>query len=74
MGLLVDYEQAKGDKAKALAAIEVAKHKNAKQRAWNWADTAVKHAQAAGVNNAQDLVVSGRYPGTDALEAAVRAL
>ena len=74
MGLLTDYEDAQSDKEAALAAIEVAKHKNAKQRAWNWANAAVRHATAAGVPNAPDLVEHGRYPGLDALEAAVRAL
>jgi len=74
MGHLVDYEEAKDDKARALAAIEVAKHKNSKQLAWSWAKTAAKHAEAAGVDNASDLLESGRYPGTDVLEAAVRAL
>ena len=74
MGLLVDYEEAQSDKEAALAAIEVARHKNAKARAWAWADTAIKHAVAAGVSNARDLVDSGRYPGLGRLETAVREL
>ena len=74
MGYPLDYEEAKGDKAKALAAIKVAEHKNAKHLAWGWADTAVEHAEAAGVPNARDLVDNGRYPGLDALETAVREL
>ena len=74
MGHLVDYEEAKGDKAQALAAIVVVGRKSSKSLAWGWAETAAEHAEAAGVSNALDLLGSGRWPETDALEAAVRAL
>ena len=74
MGQLVDYEEAKGDKAQALAAIEVVKHKNSKHLAWSWGKTAAEHAEAAGVANAFDLLGTGRYPETSALENAIRNL
>ena len=74
MGQLVDYEEAKNDKDKALTAIVVAKHKNAKRLAWNWAKTAAEHAEAAGVANAFDLLGTGRYPEMSALENAIRNL
>lgn len=74
MGQLVDYEEAKGNKAKALAAIEVVKHKNSKRLAWSWGKTAAEHAEAAGVTDAFDLLGTGRYPETSALENAIRNL
>jgi len=74
MGHLVEYEEAQGDKAQALAAILVVRHKNSKHLAWGWARTAAKHAQAAGVDNASDLLGNGRWPKTDALEVAITEL
>jgi len=71
MGHLVDYEEARGDLEKALAALIVAEAKNAKARAWNWAEKAAMHAEGVGVENAQDLLGSGRYPETEPLRNAL---
>lgn len=74
MGHLVAYEEAKGERAKALAAIVVAGHKNAKYLAWAWAERAIDHAIAAGIANASELVESGRYPDCSQLRKALLAL
>lgn len=74
MAHLVDYEEARGEEAKALAAVEVVKHKSSKRLAWSWAETAAEHAEAAGIANAFDLLGTGRWPETDALADAVRNL
>lgn len=74
MGRLVDYEEATTEKEKALTAIEVAEHKNAKRLAWSWADTAIDHAIATGMANAESLVTGGRYPDCTALKQALKAL
>lgn len=74
MSHLVEYENAQGEKAKALAALEVVKMKNSKRLAWNWANTAISHAYIAGINNPSDMVGNGRWPETKALEDALKAL
>lgn len=74
MGRLVDYEEARTEKAKALAAIEVAEHKNSKNLAWSWADAAIDHAVAAGIANAEDLVEGTRYPNCNALKQALELI
>ena len=71
---LVDYEEAQGDKEKALAALVVVTRKTSKRLAWAWARTAAEHAQTAGIDNAFELIGHGRWPVTDTLETAVRAL
>ena len=71
---LVDYEEAKGDKAKALAACEVVRYKNSKRLAWGWTETAIEHAADAGAveNVLYDIAGNGRYPNVDALEAEIK--
>ena len=71
MSHLVNYEEAKGPRAKALAAIEVFKRKNAKHLAWSWAEKAQAHAREIDVEVS---IGEGRYPDTDALEKALRDL
>ena len=74
MAHLIDYEKAIGEKEKALMAIEVARAKNSKRLAWVWAETAIKHAEQAGIEDAGYLVEEGRYPGLGELEANLHAL
>lgn len=70
MSHLVNYEEAEGPKAKALAAIEVSKRKNAKHLAWIWAEKAIDHAQEIGITKIS--LGDGRYPDTDALEKSLK--
>ncbi len=65
MAHLLDYEEAQGDHAKALMAIEVSKKKNAKYLAWHWAEQALNHAKSIGVEAS---LGRGRYPDTQELE------
>lgn len=74
MSHLVDYEQAIGEKAKALTAIQVVRHKNSKRLAWGWADTAIEHAEAAGIEDAGYLVADGRWPEMGELKKALLKL
>ena len=74
MAHLVEYEEARTEKEKALCAIECSRAKSAKSGAWSWADRAVEHAVAAGIKDAGYLVVKGRYPGLDELEERLKAL
>ena len=73
MSHLVAYEEARGEKAKALAAIEVVGFKSSKQLAWHWADTAIEHAEAAGIEDAGRLFMDGdrRWPNMDELKKAL---
>jgi len=71
MSHLVRYDEARTDREKALAAIDVAYAKNSKNAAWAWAEKAVEHAQAAGVENTEELVGGGRYPDLQDLENAL---
>jgi hypothetical protein len=73
MGHLTDYEDAQTEIDKALAAIECSRAKSARARAWGWADTAIEHAEAAGIANARALVGDGRYPELNDLQAALEA-
>ena len=71
---LVEYEEARTEKERALAAIEVARHKNSRRLAWSWADTAIKHAEKAGIRDAGYLVTGNRYPDCSELEAKLNTL
>ena len=73
MGHLTDYEEGQNEIDKALAAIECSRAKSARARAWNWADIAIEHAEAAGIANARALVGDGRYPELNDLQAALEA-
>lgn len=74
MGRLLAYKKATTQKAKALAAIEVAGHKR-KELAWQWSQIAIDHARAAGIAHADDLV-GGSYgkPKCSRLKAALTSL
>jgi len=84
MSHLVDYEDAARkaketqnpkDHAKAaLCAIDVVARKNSKQLAWSWAETAIDHAEKAGIPDAEYLVEGGRYPGMEELEKCLLGL
>lgn len=74
MGHLVDYEEATNEKDKALTALTVAEHKSSKSAAWSWAETAAEHAQSCGIENAEALLGSGRYPLTEPLRKVLQAL
>jgi len=74
MARLLDYEEAQTEKARALAAIEVARHKSSKRLAWTWADRAIEHAEKAGIEDAGYLVADGRYPVCTELEERLRSL
>jgi hypothetical protein len=65
---LVHYEEARGDLAKALAAIEVSKRKSAKAAAWAWAEIALEHAQDL-IGPLEADLGDGRYPDTEMLES-----
>jgi len=71
---LVNYEEARTEKDKALAAIEVARRKNSKALAWSWAEKAIEHAERAGIEDAGSLVAGGRYPDCTELEKRLRSL
>jgi hypothetical protein len=75
MSHLVDYEEAVegGDKREiALAALEVAVHKNTKSAAWSWAEEAADLAVELGIMNAHELLGRGRYPKTEDLVAQLK--
>lgn len=71
MSHLIAYEEARMEKEKALAAIEVVGHKNSKRLAWAWADTAAEHAESLGIDNALDLLGNGRWPDVDRLKETI---
>lgn len=73
MAHLLDYEEAKTEKEKGLAALACSRAKSAKSGAWSWAETAARHAEACGIENAVELLGSGRWPELDALRAALTA-
>ena len=74
MAHLVDYEKAQTEKARALAAIEVARHKSSNRLAWTWANRAIEHAEKAGIEDAGYLVADGRRPSCSELEERLRKL
>jgi len=85
---LAAYEEASTDLEMALAAIECSRTlkrlglkmpknflaKNAKIRAWDWAETAARHAQAIGVKDAEELLGGEGWPQLFDLENRLQAL
>lgn len=68
------YQLEKDPRKRALLAIGFSKGKSSKAGAWAWALDAVRDAEAAGIENARDLLGNLSYPDFDALEKALNNL
>ena len=71
MGILLDYEKAKTEKERAVAALACSRIKPDRASAWYWAETAARHAMVCGVPDARKLLGDGRWPDYELLQAAL---
>ena len=69
-----EYTDARDDWQKACAAISIARRKQSRVAAWEWANTAARHSENLGIGNARDLLGVASFPNIAALDAAISTL
>lgn len=66
-----EYTDARDEWQKAYASIVIARRKQSRIAAWEWANTAARHAENVGIGNARNLLGVDGYPNLSALDAAM---
>jgi putative CRISPR-associated protein (TIGR02620 family) len=69
-----EYLGAKDEFQKASASIAIARRKTNRVNSREWANTAARHAEKLGIENARDLLGKNGYPDLAALDAVISGL
>jgi hypothetical protein len=68
-----EYETARGDYQKAVAALSLSRRKQNPAHAWEWAALAANHAASLGIGNPRNLLGASTWPELGKLDDAVSA-
>lgn len=69
-----EYLNANDEFSKACSALMIARRKQSRVNAWEWANVAARHAERIGIGNARDLLGTKPFPDLSALDAALVSL
>lgn len=69
-----EYDSARDDYTKSVAALSIARRKATPDVAWQWATIACNHAIECGITNARSLLDTKAWPNLDNLDAALADL